>query len=147
MFIQIIVNVQNDRKTTKMVNFEHILDIFLVLCNWFVLIPDSFCILSDISWDRFRVPTTHTFVKKYNQLGDFWKYGISGHFRRLWVQVIKRNPENWYGSYFNHLNANFAIKIEFWDDVKKDIYKRLKTLKIPSAPKKSPKCLDFMKIS
>ena len=40
----------------------------------------------------------------------------------LWVQIIKRNP----GSFFNHLNANYAKKIEFWDKVKKDIYKKAK---------------------
>ena len=39
-------------------HFWHFLGSVQLIC------PDSFCILSDISWDRFRVPTTHSFEKK-----------------------------------------------------------------------------------
>ena len=43
MFIQFIVNAHNVRKTTKMVNFDHIFDVFSVQYNWIVLIHFASC--------------------------------------------------------------------------------------------------------
>ena len=51
------VDVQIVRKTTKVVHFGHILYVFLVGC---MKCLDSLC----ISWDKFRVPITHTFRKQ-----------------------------------------------------------------------------------
>ena len=39
----------------------------------------SICILSDFSWDKFRVPTTHTF-RKIRTMRLFLKLSIFGHF-------------------------------------------------------------------
>ena len=56
---------QKDTKNSEFwPHFRHFLGLKKKIC------PDLFSILSDISWDKFRVPTTHTF-EKISQLEDF----------------------------------------------------------------------------
>ena len=67
---------------------------FLMLYGPFLAnlpLVDSLCILSDISWDKFRVPTTHTFEKNTTNLGIFENRGfwtILGDCGCKWLKTI-----------------------------------------------------------
>ena len=144
MFIQIIVNVQNDRKTTKMVNFEHILVIFLVLCNWFVLILFASCQTSPGT--GLEYPQHILLRRNTTNLGIFENRGFRGILGDCGCKEPKGNLKIDTG----HISTIWMLimqkKLNFETGSKKIFTKRLKTLRIPSAPKKSPRCLDFMKI-
>ena len=104
MFIWIIVNVQNVRKTKKTFNFEHIFDIFSVQCNWFVLILFASCQTSPGTGLEYRVPTTHTHL--------FWtKKFLGQNFCRTKFVFFQKN------FLFNifFLSIIFPVSIVFWN--------------------------------
>ena len=93
MFIQFIVNAHNVRKTTKMVNFDHIFDVFSVQYNWIVLIYFSSCQTSPGTSLEYPHHTHYKYFWKLTILGHFLAFlghfwGCTGHFKPIYPLLI-----------------------------------------------------------
>ena len=150
MFIQFIVNAHNVRKTTKMVNFDHIFDVFSVQYNWIVLIYFSSCQTSPGT--SLEYPH-HILLEKIRATGMLLKIE---HLCNFWASMSYLEP-NYPLSVLHtcvrrcmtrlcriHVNMSIQFiktiwmlimpkKINFEMTSKKILAKRLKFLKIHSA--------------